>query len=200
MLFLGTAVPVRGKASSQMKARDEEKVIGRLLKRMTELLTYTHNKLQVVAIDDASSDRTSLIAEDFAKRHAFIEVLHRDKKTGGKGKAAAMNSGLARAPSFTRVFHAGSNPDRLLGGRLPHPLSNFTTRKCALVFHARILLQPRRQLRPVFQSRNRRLLRWQNQNPMADSTFTFRVHIQHPHMHKSPLRPLCRENAQEKPN
>ena len=75
-------------------ARDEEKVIGRLLQRMTNL-TYPHNKLQVITIDDASSDSTRQIAEEFSKRHPFIEVLHRDKKTGGKGKAAAMNAGLA---------------------------------------------------------------------------------------------------------
>ena len=77
-------------------ARDEEKVIGRLLQRMTEL-TYPHHKLQVITIDDASSDRTRQIAEEFSKLYPFIEVLHRDEKTGGKGKASAMNSGLERS-------------------------------------------------------------------------------------------------------
>jgi cellulose synthase/poly-beta-1,6-N-acetylglucosamine synthase-like glycosyltransferase len=74
-------------------ARDEEKVIGRLLQRMTEL-TYPHDKLQVITIDDASSDSSRQIAEEFSKLYPFIEVLHRDEKTGGKGKASAMNSGL----------------------------------------------------------------------------------------------------------
>jgi cellulose synthase/poly-beta-1,6-N-acetylglucosamine synthase-like glycosyltransferase len=77
-------------------ARDEEQVIGRLLQRMTEL-TYPNDKLQVITIDDASSDRTRQIAEEFSKRYPFIEVVHRDKKTGGKGKASAMNSGLERS-------------------------------------------------------------------------------------------------------
>jgi len=77
-------------------ARDEEQVIGRLLQRMTEL-TYPRNKLQVITIDDASSDSTRQIAEEFSKRYSFIEVLHRDKKNGGKGKASAMNSGLERS-------------------------------------------------------------------------------------------------------
>jgi cellulose synthase/poly-beta-1,6-N-acetylglucosamine synthase-like glycosyltransferase len=77
-------------------ARDEEKVIGRLLQRMTEL-TYPHDKLQVITIDDASSDRSRQIAEEFSKFYPFIEVLHRDEKTGGKGKASAMNSGLERS-------------------------------------------------------------------------------------------------------
>jgi cellulose synthase/poly-beta-1,6-N-acetylglucosamine synthase-like glycosyltransferase len=77
-------------------ARDEEKVIGRLLQRMAEL-TYPHNKLQVIAIDDASSDKTKQIAEEYSNRYPFIEVLHREEKTGGKGKAAAMNAGLDRS-------------------------------------------------------------------------------------------------------
>jgi cellulose synthase/poly-beta-1,6-N-acetylglucosamine synthase-like glycosyltransferase len=77
-------------------ARDEEKVIGRLLQQMTKL-TYPRSKLQVIAIDDASSDNIRQIAEDYSNRYPFIEVLHRDEKTGGKGKAAAMNAGLDRS-------------------------------------------------------------------------------------------------------
>src|SRR3972149_6445930 len=73
-------------------ARDEEQVIGRLLQRMTEL-TYPRNKLQVITIDDASSDSTRQIAEEFSHKYAFIKVLHRENSNGGKGKASAMNAG-----------------------------------------------------------------------------------------------------------
>jgi cellulose synthase/poly-beta-1,6-N-acetylglucosamine synthase-like glycosyltransferase len=93
-------------------ARDEEKVIGRLLQRMTKL-TYPHDKLQVITIDDASSDRTRQIAEEFSKRYSFIEVVHRDKKTGGKGKASAMNSGLERSTGeIVLCFDADYYPQR----------------------------------------------------------------------------------------
>src|SRR3990172_10777820 len=74
-------------------ARDEEKVIGRLLQRMTEL-TYPKEKRKVIVIKDASSDETGNIAEEYSRRYSFIEVLHRDKIIGGKGKSAAMNSGF----------------------------------------------------------------------------------------------------------
>ncbi len=74
-------------------ARDEEPVIGRLLQRMTEL-TYPNDKLQVITIDDASSDSTGRIADEYARKYALIEVIHRGNSNGGKGKAAAMNSGL----------------------------------------------------------------------------------------------------------
>jgi cellulose synthase/poly-beta-1,6-N-acetylglucosamine synthase-like glycosyltransferase len=74
-------------------ARDEEKVIGRLLQRMVEL-TYPKDNLQVKVIDDASSDSTGKIADEYSSRYGFIEVLHREKRDGGKGKAAAMNAGF----------------------------------------------------------------------------------------------------------
>ncbi len=45
-------------------AHNEEQVIGRLLERVTEL-TYPKDKLQVIVVDDASSDRTGAIADDY---------------------------------------------------------------------------------------------------------------------------------------
>jgi cellulose synthase/poly-beta-1,6-N-acetylglucosamine synthase-like glycosyltransferase len=74
-------------------AHNEEKVIGRLLQRMAEL-TYPKDKLHVITIDDGSSDSTGRIADGYSSRYSFIQVLHRDKRDGGKGKAAAMNAGL----------------------------------------------------------------------------------------------------------
>ena len=77
-------------------ARDEEMVIGRLLRRMTEL-TYPQSKLEIIVIDDASSDCTGRIADDYACQFSFINVLHRSKTDGGNGKAAAMNAGYKNA-------------------------------------------------------------------------------------------------------
>jgi cellulose synthase/poly-beta-1,6-N-acetylglucosamine synthase-like glycosyltransferase len=74
-------------------ARNEEKVIRRILQRMTEL-TYPKEKLEVIVIDDASTDQTSEIAEEFAKEHEYIKVVHRSPEDGGKGKPAALNHGL----------------------------------------------------------------------------------------------------------
>jgi cellulose synthase/poly-beta-1,6-N-acetylglucosamine synthase-like glycosyltransferase len=82
------------KVSIIIPARDEEKVIGRLLQRMTEL-TYPRHKLQVIVVDDASSDDTARIADEFSSRFPrFIKVLHRSRIEGGKGKATAMNFGF----------------------------------------------------------------------------------------------------------
>jgi len=77
-------------------ARNEEKVIGRILRRMTEL-TYPKEKLQVIVIDDGSEDKTGAIAGLFADQYDFIGVIHRSPYEGGRGKASALNAGLKHA-------------------------------------------------------------------------------------------------------
>ena len=74
-------------------SHNEEHVIRRILQRMTEL-TYPKNKLEVIVIDDASTDRTYEIATEFSKNYPFIKVLKRNKNEGGKGKPEALNSCL----------------------------------------------------------------------------------------------------------
>ena len=93
-------------------ARNEEQVIGRLLHSMVEL-TYPKDKLQVIVIDDASSDDTGRIAGEYAHKFAFIDVLHRENSNGGKGKASAMNSGLKRSTGeIVLCFDADYYPQR----------------------------------------------------------------------------------------
>ena len=93
-------------------ARNEENVIGRVLQRMTEL-TYPREKLEVIVIDDGSTDRTSEISEEFAEEHEYIKVVHRDVEDGGKGKSAALNYGLKRATGeIVYCFDADYYPQR----------------------------------------------------------------------------------------
>jgi len=77
-------------------ARNEEHVIGRILRRMTEL-SYPKNKMQVIVIDDASTDGTPAIAEHYSKTYNYINVVHRSEKEGGRGKASALNAGFKNA-------------------------------------------------------------------------------------------------------
>jgi cellulose synthase/poly-beta-1,6-N-acetylglucosamine synthase-like glycosyltransferase len=91
-------------------AHNEEKVIGRLLQRITEL-TYPKEKLQVIVINDASSDQTGAIAEDYKNKYLFMEVLNRNKSLGGKGKASAMNDGFSKSTGeIVLCFDADSYP------------------------------------------------------------------------------------------
>ena len=72
-------------------AHNEELVIGNLLERMTEL-TYPKEKLEVVVVDDGSTDKTGEIADNYATKYGYIKVIHR--VNGGRGKPAALNEGI----------------------------------------------------------------------------------------------------------
>ena len=74
-------------------AHNEERVIGRLLQRITEL-TYPKEKTQIIVIDDASTDNTGKIVEQYSATYAYIETIHRNNEEGGQGKASALNAGL----------------------------------------------------------------------------------------------------------
>lgn len=90
------SVTYQPSVSILIPARNEEKVIGRLLQRLTEL-TYPKDKMQVIVIDDASADKTGRIADEYTKVYSYIEVIHRRKEEGGHGKASALNAGLKHA-------------------------------------------------------------------------------------------------------
>jgi cellulose synthase/poly-beta-1,6-N-acetylglucosamine synthase-like glycosyltransferase len=91
-----TAPTFQPTVSILIPACNEEQVIGRLLHRITNF-TYPKDKLQVIVINDASSDQTGKIAEDYKNRYSFIDVLHRDKAIGRTGKASAMNQGFSKS-------------------------------------------------------------------------------------------------------
>lgn len=86
----------RPTVSILIPARNEEAVVGRLLYRTTQL-TYPRGKLEVILINDASTDDTGKIADEFAKTYSFIRVIHRNPCIGGKGKPSALNEGFKRA-------------------------------------------------------------------------------------------------------
>jgi cellulose synthase/poly-beta-1,6-N-acetylglucosamine synthase-like glycosyltransferase len=93
-------------------ARNEEHVIERILQRMTEL-TYTKEKLEVIVIDDASTDRTGERAKRFANTRSFIHVVQRDQTDGGRGKPEALNCGLKHVSGeIIYCFDADYYPQR----------------------------------------------------------------------------------------
>ncbi len=100
------------KVSILIPARNEEHVIGRILQRMTEL-TYPKDKLQVIVIDDASTDKTGIIAEQYSVMHPYILVAKRSKEDGGRGKASALNAGIKWANGeIVLCFDADYYPQR----------------------------------------------------------------------------------------
>jgi len=91
--FMLHSLSYRPSVSILIPARNEERVIRRLLRRIAEL-TYPKDRLDVVVIDDASSDGTGKIAEEFSKSYNYISVIHRSPEDGGNGKSGALNEGL----------------------------------------------------------------------------------------------------------
>jgi cellulose synthase/poly-beta-1,6-N-acetylglucosamine synthase-like glycosyltransferase len=102
-------------------AHNEEHVIARLIDSLTTV-TYPKEKLQVILIDDASTDQTGQIADDLSKPYSFINVLHRNRQNGGKGKASAMNAGLALATGeIVLCFDADYLPQQDIVSKLVAP-------------------------------------------------------------------------------
>lgn len=76
-------------------AKDEQDNIGRCL---GGLLAQDYPRLQVIAINDRSTDRTAAILDDFAARDPRLTAIHvRELPAGWFGKNHAMHCGVARA-------------------------------------------------------------------------------------------------------
>jgi len=100
-LFLPTATII-------IPARNEERVIGRILQRITSL-TYPREKLDVIVVDDNSSDSTGLLLDEFVKGHRNFHVIHRVQ--GGQGKSNCLNAALPHATGeMVVVFDADYYP------------------------------------------------------------------------------------------
>jgi cellulose synthase/poly-beta-1,6-N-acetylglucosamine synthase-like glycosyltransferase len=72
-------------------ARNEEKVVGRLLDSLSKT-EYPHEKLEIIVLNDASTDKTSQIIHEWASQYSFIKAI--DRKHGGVGKGDVMNQGV----------------------------------------------------------------------------------------------------------
>ncbi|MDW8048714.1 MAG: glycosyltransferase [Nitrososphaerota archaeon] len=107
------------RVSVLIPAHNEEMVIGNLLHRMTEL-TYPKDRLEVILIDDGSTDATGQIGDDFASRFSYIKVVHRPN--GGGGKPAALNDGIKFATGeIILTFDADYYPQRDIIEKLVAP-------------------------------------------------------------------------------
>src|SRR5213596_1199888 len=80
-------------------ARNEEAFVRKTLDSVVAQTTLPE---RWVIVDDGSTDRTPEIVERYAKRHSWIELIHRSHRPDRNfaGKAHAFNAGFERIRSF----------------------------------------------------------------------------------------------------
>lgn len=93
-------------------AHNEDVVIRNTLRSIIEL-DYPKDKLEVLVINDSSTDLTGEMVDEFAVNHGHIKPLHIQPPEGGKGKSKALNYALLRATGeYVVVYDADNNPEK----------------------------------------------------------------------------------------
>lgn len=65
---------------------NEEAVAADILQALVEC-DYDRSRLEILAIDDASEDRTGAIIDEYAARYPIVKAIHRRERAGGKAAA-----------------------------------------------------------------------------------------------------------------
>ena len=107
-------------------AHNEGKVIRATLESM-QALEYPEERLEIIVVNDGSTDDTGTIVDELAARDRRIRHLVVPAGEGGKGKSRALNIGLkATDAPFISVYDADNTPEPralryLLAQLLLHP-------------------------------------------------------------------------------
>ncbi len=77
-----------------MAARNEERNIGACIESLT-LLNYPKDKLEIIVVDDNSTDTTPSIIRGFTDKHSNVKAIDGKRTTGNlRGKANAIAQGI----------------------------------------------------------------------------------------------------------
>ncbi|KPV57252.1 glycosyltransferase [Paenibacillus sp. A3] len=100
------------KVSILIPAHNEEVVIERTIKAMVRL-DYPKDRLEIIVVNDNSSDRTGEIADSYAAKYPCVKVVHTKPPNAGKGKSGALNQGLLHSSGeIIVVYDADNTPER----------------------------------------------------------------------------------------
>src|SRR5690625_2756022 len=94
--------------SIMLPAHNEAVVIRKTLLAMSRL-NYPKDKLEVIVINDNSSDNTGDIAREFSKEHPFIKVVDTEPPYAGKGKSSALNYGFKQSTGKYIIVYDADN-------------------------------------------------------------------------------------------
>lgn len=100
------------KVSIFIPAHNEAVVIRKTLQAMIRL-DYPKDLLEVIVINDNSSDKTGEIAREISEKHSFIKVIDTEPPNTGKGKSTALNEALKIATGkYIAVYDADNTPEK----------------------------------------------------------------------------------------
>lgn len=100
---------------------NEERTLKRCVKRVMEI-TDENLSLEIIIVDDASTDKSLAVGLELEREHHGITVLHLDKN---QGKGAALRAGFKKATGdFVAVHDADMEYDPMDLKRLLVPLIN----------------------------------------------------------------------------
>jgi cellulose synthase/poly-beta-1,6-N-acetylglucosamine synthase-like glycosyltransferase len=98
------------KVSILIPARNEEKVIAQTIEAMLNL-DYPREQLDVLVIDDGSTDATKSIVEAYSRRDSRLRLFAIPPEESGRGKSRALNLGLRMADAeFIAIYDADNTP------------------------------------------------------------------------------------------
>ena len=98
------------RVSILIPAHNEEKVISYTIEAMLKL-EYPPDKLDILIINDGSSDSTAEIVQTYADKDSRLRLYNVPKGEGGKGKSPALNLGLKQTDApFVAVYDADNTP------------------------------------------------------------------------------------------
>lgn len=101
------------KVSILIPAHNEERVIDKTIQAML-MLDYPEDSLEIIVINDLSSDKTGSMIDAYASKYPQVIAVHTTKSLGGRGKSAALNYGMTYASGeYIAVYDADNRPERL---------------------------------------------------------------------------------------
>ncbi|AIZ59194.1 glycosyltransferase [Bacillus sp. WP8] len=126
-------------------AHNEEVVIRQTLKAMVQL-SYPKHLLEIIVINDNSSDGTADIVRSFSDQYDHVHMIETKPPFAGKGKSTALNEGLkASTGEVICVYDADNMPEQkavyhLVLGLLNDPKAGAVVGKFRVINAAKNLL------------------------------------------------------------
>lgn len=126
-------------------AHNEEVVIRQTLKAMVQL-SYPKHLLEIIVINDNSSDSTGDIVQSFSEQYDHVHMIETKPPFAGKGKSTALNEGLkASTGEVICVYDADNMPEQkavyhLVLGLLNDPKAGAVVGKFRVINAAKNLL------------------------------------------------------------